>query len=183
MSATTSNHLTNSNRSSSRRAILKSIAGGAAGAAFLAAGWTVDAAGSRAAFETGSAPVLPSTVKLVFVFGHPEDSQLFESYYRTTHVPLALKMPNFLSHESALAVSDAGGGKSTFYRIDTMSFANEDDMVSCVASKAGLAAMSDVANFATGGVTATVVSTIQSHQSLVTAVESTEVALPKQFAQ
>jgi hypothetical protein len=45
----------------------------------------------------GNAPALPLPVRLVAVFGHPEDSELFQGYFRTVHIPLTLKMPNYLS--------------------------------------------------------------------------------------
>lgn len=148
----------------SRRTILKSFAGGAAAAAFLAAGWAVDAAAPRANFETGGITGPGTPVKIVVVYGEPEDVEIFEGYYRTKHLPLALAMPYCASIESALAIGEAAGGKASFYRIATLTFNSEANMLACMASEAGLATFADVANFATGGATATIVADIQSFQ-------------------
>lgn len=169
--------------SSTRRAILKSFAGGAAGAAFLAAGWAVDAAAPRANFEVGSAPALRNPAKIVVVFGHPEDVEIFEGYYRTKHVPLALTMPYCASLESALGVSETAGEKAAFYRIATLTFNSEADLVACMSSAAGQAAFADVANFATGGATATIVSDIQAYQLGAPETSGAEIAIPKRFEQ
>lgn len=172
-----------SSHSTSRRAILKTFAGGAAGAAFAAAGWAVTSAAPRPAVELGSAPATRVPVKLVVIFNEPEDAELFEGYYLTTHLPLARAMPNCASLETAVAVGGAAGEKAAFYRIDTMTFNSEAALVSCVASAAGQAALADVANFATGGATATIVHDIQSFQGAVQAGPSSDVKLPQRYEQ
>ena len=182
MPSTTSDHSSTSRRQSSRRAILKSFATGAAGAAFLAAGWAVEAA-PRAALETGSAPVVRNPAKIVVVFGHPEDTEIFEGYYRTVHLPLARAMPKCVSLESALAVSEAVGEKAAFYRIATMTFNSDADLAACVGSAAGQAALADVANFATGGASATIVRDIQAYQLGAAEASGSEIAIPKRYEQ
>lgn len=143
----------------SRRSIVKGVAGAAA-AAFLAAGWTVEAA-PRPALETGSAPAIPDPVKIVIVYGHPEDADAFESYFLEHHVPLARGLPLYTSIESALAVSGAEGEEASFHRVSTVTFNSEADLVASLASEAGQAIYADIANFATGGATATIVTGIQ----------------------
>lgn len=145
-------------RHATRRALLKSFAGGAAGAAFLAAGWAVDAAAPRAALEVGSAPVVSNPARIVVVFGHPDDYEIFEGYYQTKHVPLELAMPYCSSIDSALGVSGTAGEKASFHRIAFLAFDSEEELVASMASVAGQAAFADIANFATGGATATIVS-------------------------
>lgn len=165
-----------------RRAIIKTFTAGALASAFTSAGWTVDAI-ARPTYEMGNAPVLPSPVKVVFVFGHPDDAELFEGHYRTVHVPLVMQLPNCVALESALAVNDADGKDASFYRIATLSFASTDDMVSCMSSAAGLAAIADTANFATGGVTATVVTDVQLRGFKADNGPSTKVKLPLRYEQ
>lgn len=162
MSPTTSAHEPASDRQPTRRAIVRGLAG-AASAAFLSAGWTVQAA-PRANFETGLAPTLEAPVKVVVVYGKPDDVELFEGYYRTKHIPLAMQLPNCASLETALAVSGPEGEPATFYRIATLTFNSEADMVACMNSEVGQAAFADIANFATGGATATILSDIQARQ-------------------
>ncbi len=165
-----------------RRAVIKTIAAGALATAFTSAGWAVEAT-ARPNRETGSVVDLPKQVKLVFIFGRPKDPLMFEGYYVTNHLPLALKMPHCLAMENAQAVSDADDADPTFYRIATMTFASEADMVACISSEAGRATIADVANFATGGVTATIVSNIQTRGFTAVDGPSTTVDKPLRYEQ
>lgn len=164
-----------------RRAVIKTFTAGALASAFTSAGWMVSSAAP--AFEMGMAPVFPAPVKLVLVFGHPEDEELFEGHYRTVHLPLVMRLPKCSSMESALAVGDMDGKNASFYRISTLTFASNDDMVSCMSSAAGLAAIADIANFASGGVTATVVSDIQTRGFRADDAPSTTVDVPLRYEQ
>jgi uncharacterized protein (TIGR02118 family) len=100
--------------------------------------------------------------RIVVVYGHPEDVAIFEGYYQTTHMSLALAMPYVASFESAIGVSGPAGEKAAFYRIATLTFNSEAELEACMVSAAGQAAFADIANFATGGATATIVSDIHS---------------------
>lgn len=165
-----------------RRAIIRTFTAGALASAFTSAGWAVEAT-ARPNRETGSAVDVPKSVKLVFIFGRPADPIMFEGYYVTNHLPLAMKMPRCLALESAQAISDADGADPSFYRIATMTFATEEDMVACVSSEAGRAAIADVANFATGGVTATVVTNIRMSAFKPDDGASTQVDVPLRYEQ
>lgn len=165
-----------------RRAVIKTFTAGALAAAFTSAGWDVEAT-ARPNRETGTAVDVPKSVKLVFIFGRPTDALMFEGYYVTNYLPLAMKMPRCLALESAQAVSDADGADPSFYRIATMTFASEQDMEACVSSEAGRAAIADVANFATGGVTATVVTNIKMSALNSGDAPSTEVDVPLRYEQ
>lgn len=142
----------------SRRAILRGFAGGAATAAFLAAGWTVEAT-SPPAFTVDGATngTAEGPLDIVFLFGQPSDPTAFEDYYATTHLPMALRMPVVQRVESCKALGNASGGMPIFHRMAILRFASRADMESSLTSAEGLAAFADVANFATGGVTATIV--------------------------
>lgn len=149
------------NVQASRRAVLRGIAGGAA-AAFLAAGWTVQAAQGQATTPEASPVEAEGPVKIVVLFGEPTDPAAFEEYYQVTHVPLALTMPYLQRIEAGKAVSAVGGGEPAFYRIAELYYADHADMEASLASPEGQEAFADVANFATGGVTATIVEGVQS---------------------
>lgn len=153
-----------SGRSSSRRAVIRALAGGAIGSAFLAAGWRVDAAVPRGAMELMSAPVPRLPTKLVIIYGQPSDADAFETYFASRHLPLARALPFCASIEVALAVSSPAGDAPAFYRMATLTFASEADMAACVASDAGQLALADIASFATGGATATVITGIEAYQ-------------------
>lgn len=150
---------------STRRAILRALAGGAIGSAFLHAGWVANASVPRKAMETMTAPVPRLPARLVIVYGHPDDVDAFEEHYRSRHVPLAVAMPYCSRIESALAMRDPGGEEAAFHRIDTLTFENEADLAACVASEAGRLSLADIAEFASGGATATVVTAIEAFRS------------------
>lgn len=158
-----STQASNTHSSYPRRAIIKTLASGALASAFASAGWTVQAT-ARPMLEIGQAVELPKPVKLVFIFGRPTDVLLFEGNYVTNHLPKALKLPGCLALEEAQAVSDADGADPAFYRITMVSFASHQDMADCISSDAGREVIADIANFATGGVTATVVTNIKARQ-------------------
>ncbi len=145
----------------SRRTVLRGVLDGAASAAFLAAGWTIRAAHAQETTPAASPLGAEGPVKIVILFGQPTDSAAFEDYYLGTHVPLALQIPLFQRLEAGQAVSALDGGEPAFYRIAEMYFANRADMEAALASPEGQEAFADVANFATGGVTASIVSDIQ----------------------
>lgn len=94
------------------------------------------------------------------LYGQPTDPAAFEEYFLGTHVPLALQMPYLQLFESGQAVSAVGDGEPAFHRMGELYFANRDDMEASLASPEGQEAFADVANFATGGVTATIVEDI-----------------------
>lgn len=145
-----------------RRHLIRGIAGGAVTAAFMAAGWTVEAKNPPAYTVDGATSGYVGPVNVVLLFGHPSNFSAFEEYYVGTHIPLASKMPLFQRMEGCKALHDAGGGVAIFYRMETISFASESDMEASIASAEGLAMFDDVRRFATGGVTATIVRDIES---------------------
>ena len=87
------------------------------------------------------------------LYGAPEDAQAFDSYYETTHVPLAREIPGLRS----ISISDgpvAGpDGAPVFHRVAILTFDDVEAIQTGLASPEGQAAAADLANFATGGVT------------------------------
>ena len=90
--------------------------------------------------------------RLVVLYGQPEDPAAFDTYYRETHTPLALKQPGVLrltfGRPEAMGPAD-----SVPYLIAELDFESEEAMGQTLASPEGKAAGADIANFATGGVT------------------------------
>jgi uncharacterized protein (TIGR02118 family) len=87
------------------------------------------------------------------IYGAPDDPEAFERYYHETHVPLALTVPHLAHGESALVLGTPDGGPAPYYRVAALSFATMEDFEGAAASPEGTAALADLANFATGGVT------------------------------
>jgi uncharacterized protein (TIGR02118 family) len=99
----------------------------------------------------GHQPVGP--VKIVALYGPPDDPAAFERHYAETHVPLAQQLPGLQRLETALLLGTAQGGTSPYYRLADLWFSDIRQLQAAAASAEGQALAADVANFATGGVT------------------------------
>lgn len=93
-------------------------------------------------------------IKLTVLYGHPTNSEAFEQYYALTHLPLVDKMSGFVRTEMAKVVGTPDGAKPTFYRMFEFWFEDQDALGRTMGSPEGKAAVEDLPNFATGGVTA-----------------------------
>jgi uncharacterized protein (TIGR02118 family) len=85
--------------------------------------------------------------KLVVLYPQPSDPEGFERYYRTTHLPLASRMPGMLAHRFSTAVS-AQGGRSPYFAVYEADFPDHAAMVAALSSPAGRAVEADVPNYA-----------------------------------
>lgn len=139
------------------RAVLTSLPGAAAGLAFLSAGWTVDATMTRAAMAIRDMSRMNAPVRLVLSFGRPLDAELFEGQYQARHLSLVLAMPLVVSVESALVACAPATRRARYHWVTTVTFNSVSDMVRCLSSRPGQLTLADVAAFATGGVTARIV--------------------------
>lgn len=91
-------------------------------------------------------------IKLMVLYGPPEDPTAFEEYYLGTHTPLAEKIPGLRKLEfSRTATLD--GAASPYHLIAELTFDDAGALQAAFASDEGKAAAADVANFATGGAT------------------------------
>ena len=90
--------------------------------------------------------------RLVVTYGQPEDPAAFDAYYRDTHAPLALAQPGLvrftIGHPRSLDPS-----QDAPYLVAELDFDSEQAMGESMSSEEGRAAGTDIANFATGGVT------------------------------
>ena len=146
----------------SRRRVLRGIAGGAVSAALMTAGWTVEAASPPAyTMDGGGSGTVDEPNNLVLLFAHPADRKVFDDHYVNVHVPMALQMPLLQHLEECRAIMDTEGNLPSFYRITTLYYANYHELAASVGSQEGIAAFRDMSDFATGGVTASIVRNIQ----------------------
>ena len=93
-------------------------------------------------------------MKLTILYGHPESPAEFEKYYNSNHLPLAGKISGVDRLELTKFIAAPEGGKPAFYRMAELYFATQDQMKQSLGSAEGQAAITDLENFATGGVTA-----------------------------
>ena len=92
-------------------------------------------------------------VKLVVLYGHPDDPVAFDAHYAGTHAPLAEKIPDMRRFEHGKVLGAADGSPAPYYFLAELSFDDPDTLQASMASSEGQAAGADVATFATGGVT------------------------------
>jgi len=91
--------------------------------------------------------------KLTILYGHPTDPAAFEHYYAETHLPIAAKVEGLERAEFSKVIGTPDGSAPAFYRIAELWFESLADLQAVMATPAARAAVADIANFATGGVT------------------------------
>jgi uncharacterized protein (TIGR02118 family) len=92
-------------------------------------------------------------VKAVVLYGPPEDPDAFERYYADTHTALAKAIPGLQRFEAGRGLGTPDGGAVPYQRIAELTFADMDALQAGLGSDEGQAAVNDIQNFATGGVT------------------------------
>ena len=95
-------------------------------------------------------------VKVTVLYGPPEDPAAFEDYYAGTHLPLAAKVPDVRRFEASRVVGTPDGSEPPYHRIAELWFDDAAGMEASMGSEEGRAAVDDIPNFATGGVTVVV---------------------------
>lgn len=92
-------------------------------------------------------------VKLVVLYGQPDDPTAFEEHYTSVHVPLATEIPGVSRFEASRGVGTPDGGQSPYFRMAELWYESQDALESSMASEQGQAAVNDIPTFATGGAT------------------------------
>ena len=87
------------------------------------------------------------------LYNAPSDPAAFEEYYAATHLPLVAKMQGVAKAELIKCLPGPDGAAPAFYRIAQLYFTDAAAMGAAMASPEAQAAVADIANFATGGVT------------------------------
>jgi len=91
--------------------------------------------------------------KVTVLYGHPTNAGDFEKYYSATHMPLAAKMKGVARLELTRFAPGPDGARPAFYRMAELYFETQAQMQETLNSPEGQAAVADLQNFATGGVT------------------------------
>ena len=99
-------------------------------------------------------------IKVTVLYGHPEDSEAFETYYRHKHLPLVDQVDAINKIEITKILRGPGGSTSETFLMAELYFDNENAMQEAMESPEGQAMADDLAHFATGGVTILIGSTI-----------------------
>jgi uncharacterized protein (TIGR02118 family) len=77
----------------------------------------------------------------------------FERYYADTHAALATAIPGLRRFEAARGIATPDGSELPYRRIAELTFEDVEALQAGLASEEGQAAVNDIPNFATGGVT------------------------------
>jgi uncharacterized protein (TIGR02118 family) len=92
-------------------------------------------------------------VKAVVLYGPPADQDAFERYYADTHAALAKAIPGLQRFEAARGIATPDGSAVPYQRIAELTFNDMGALQAGLESDEGQAAVNDIPNFATGGVT------------------------------
>jgi uncharacterized protein (TIGR02118 family) len=92
-------------------------------------------------------------VKLLVLYGPPEDTAAFEDHFANWHLPLVAKIPFVQRFEAGRVLGGPDGGDAPYYRVAELWFQSEETLNDALSTNEGRAAVRDVPKFATGGAT------------------------------
>lgn len=92
-------------------------------------------------------------IRLLVLYGHPQDPAKFDQYYRDHHIPIAKQMKGLKKWTIGKVQGTPGGTPSPYYYVADLYMDSREDFERLLASSEGQAAVADVPNYATGGVT------------------------------
>jgi uncharacterized protein (TIGR02118 family) len=91
--------------------------------------------------------------QMTVLYHHPDDVAAFDAHYESTHAPLAATIPGLRSYDVLRPVPNPGEDKPVFHLLASLTFDDEVAFGAAMTSDQGRAAVADLANFASGGVT------------------------------
>ena len=91
-------------------------------------------------------------IRLLVLYGHPNDPDAFDRYYEEVHVPIAKKMKGLRKWTIGKVQANPDGSPPPYYYIADLSMESREEFEELLASPEGQAAVADVPKFATGGV-------------------------------
>jgi uncharacterized protein (TIGR02118 family) len=92
-------------------------------------------------------------VRLLVLYGPPKDPAAFDAYYRDAHIPIAKQMKGLKKWTIGKVLGTPDGTPPSIYYVADLYMDSRADFESLLASPEGQAAIADVPNYATGGVT------------------------------
>ena len=90
--------------------------------------------------------------RVVVMYKTPTDTSAFDKYYAQTHIPLAKKMPGLRKYEISRGAVTTPAGPAPYHLIAALHFDDLAAIEKGLTSPEGQAAVTDLGNFATGGV-------------------------------
>lgn len=92
-------------------------------------------------------------IRLLVLYGHPEDPEAFDEYYSKVHIPLAKRMQGLKKWTIGKVTGTPDGKPTDYYYIADLYADSREELEAILASPEGQAAVEDVPKFASGGVT------------------------------
>jgi uncharacterized protein (TIGR02118 family) len=92
-------------------------------------------------------------IRLMVMYGHPKDPAAFDRHYREVHLPIAKKIKGFTRWTVGKVSGTPDGKPAPYYYFADLFAESRQAMEKILASPEGQAAIKDVPNFASGGVT------------------------------
>jgi len=92
-------------------------------------------------------------IRLLVMYGHPKDPAAFDRYYHEVHLPIAKKIRGFTRWTVGKVKGTPDGKPGPYYYFADLFAESREAMEAILATPEGQAAVRDVPNFATGGVT------------------------------
>ena len=92
-------------------------------------------------------------VRLLVLYGHPTDPATFDKYYEERHIPIAKKMKGLKKWTVGKVQTKSGEERPPYYYIADLFMESREEFERLLATPEGQAAVADVPNYATGGVT------------------------------
>ncbi len=92
-------------------------------------------------------------IRLLVLYGHPKDPAAFDRYYQEAHIPIAKRMRGLRKWTIGKVQGTPGGERPPYYYVADLYMESREEFERLLASPEGQAAVADVPNYATGGVT------------------------------
>ena len=92
-------------------------------------------------------------IRLLVLYGHPKDAAAFDRYYDEIHIPLAKRMQGLKKWTIGKVAGTPDGSPAPYYYVADLYADSREQLDAILASPEGQAAVADVPNYASGGVT------------------------------
>jgi uncharacterized protein (TIGR02118 family) len=115
-----------------------------------------------------AAPAAGPKAIVTVIYNTPKDTAKFEKYYREKHLPLVSSMQDeigFTKADLTRFQANLDGAKPTYYRQAELYFNSMDDLKKGIATEGFKKVADDLKNFATGGLTAMIATTTDTHEA------------------
>ena len=91
--------------------------------------------------------------KVTVLYNYPKNPDEFEKYYHDVHLPIARQMPHLSKLELTKFEVGPGDTQPAYHRMAEIFYSSKEVMEESMGTPESQAAIDDLQNFATGGVT------------------------------